>query len=70
MHQKQVLSDLPDDFQMALNKNKKAKEYFEQLPPSHKKAYLDYISEGKKPETRAKHIEQTIATLSGMSNNK
>jgi uncharacterized protein YdeI (YjbR/CyaY-like superfamily) len=70
MHQKQVLTDLPEDFQIALNKNKKAKEYFEKLPPSHKKAYLGYVNEGKKPETRAKHIEKTIATLSHMSNNK
>ena len=51
------------DFAKALRKNAKAGAFFEKLPPSHKRAYVEAIEEAKKPETRARRIEQAIAIL-------
>jgi uncharacterized protein YdeI (YjbR/CyaY-like superfamily) len=46
-----------------LNKHKAALAIFEKFPPSHKKAYIDYVEEAKKPETRAARIEKSIIKL-------
>lgn len=54
-------SIVPDDLQMALNKNKKAKEYFEAFPRSSKKIILEWIHNAKRPETRQKRIEETVS---------
>ena len=54
-------SIVPDDLQMALNKNKKAKEYFEAFPRSSKKIILEWIHNAKRPETRQKRIEETLS---------
>jgi uncharacterized protein YdeI (YjbR/CyaY-like superfamily) len=59
--------EIPNDFQKALHKNFHAKIYFEKLPPSHQRAYLEYVNEGKKPETRIQHIEKTVAMLEKQS---
>ncbi|MEK7263938.1 MAG: YdeI/OmpD-associated family protein [Bacteroidota bacterium] len=64
MKKQQTPLIIPEDFQFALNNNTKAKEYFEKLPPSHKREYLGYVNEGKKPETRARHIAKTMEALS------
>lgn len=55
--------DVPPDFKDALSKNKKAREFFEALPPSHKRAYVNAIMEAKKSETRTKRIDQAIEML-------
>jgi uncharacterized protein YdeI (YjbR/CyaY-like superfamily) len=54
---------VPADLTAALAGNAAARAYFEKLPPSHKRAYLEYIDEAKKPETRRRHIEKTVAKL-------
>lgn len=51
---------IPDDLQKALNKNKKAKEYFRAFPPSSKKNILEWIYNAKQPETRARRILETV----------
>ncbi|MBI4428765.1 MAG: DUF1905 domain-containing protein [Ignavibacteriales bacterium] len=55
--------NVPSDFKKALAKSKKAHEFFNHLPPSHKKAYVEAILEAKKPETRARRIEQAVQML-------
>jgi UDP-N-acetylmuramate-alanine ligase len=55
--------ELPADFKRALAKAKKAKEIFEKLAPSHKKRYVDWITEAKKAETRAARVEKALAML-------
>lgn len=47
----------------ALKKNKKAAAAFEALRPSHRREYIDWITEAKKEETRARRLEKTIALL-------
>jgi uncharacterized protein YdeI (YjbR/CyaY-like superfamily) len=55
--------DLPPDFEKELTKNKEASRYFAKIAPSHKKAFITYISEAKKPETRQRRILDTIKKM-------
>jgi uncharacterized protein YdeI (YjbR/CyaY-like superfamily) len=53
----------PEDFQAALNKNKKAKAFFDTLKSSERYSFLFRIQTAKKAETRAKRIQQFIEML-------
>jgi hypothetical protein len=53
----------PQDFGRALKDNKEAKTAWEKLSYTHQKEYAKAIEEAKKPETRARRIERTIARL-------
>ena len=54
---------VPPDFQRALNKNKKAKSFFETLNSANRYAFLYRIQDAKKPETRARRIEKFVEML-------
>ena len=54
---------VPRILQQALNKNKKAKETFNEFPYSHKREYVEWINEAKRPETLKRRINQTIEKL-------
>ncbi|MEO5886540.1 MAG: YdeI/OmpD-associated family protein [Anaerolineales bacterium] len=53
--------EIPSDLANAFSKNKTAGGYFEAFPPSVKRAILQWISNAKRPETRAKRIDETVA---------
>jgi uncharacterized protein YdeI (YjbR/CyaY-like superfamily) len=52
--------ELPPDLHKALAANKVAKQYFDAFPRSVKRSILEWIASAKQPETRAKHIEETV----------
>lgn len=52
------------DFAAALDKAPKAKATLEQFPPGARRDYLDWISEAKRDETRAKRIATAVEWLS------
>ena len=52
--------EIPLDLEKAFSKNRTAKEYFDVFPRSAKRAILEWIGCAKKPETRAKRIEETV----------
>lgn len=54
---------VPEDFQKALNKNKKAKAAFEALKSSERYSFLFRIHNTKKPETRERRIKQFVEML-------
>ena len=54
---------VPEDFQAALDKNKKAKEFFATLNSVNRYAILFRIHNAKKPETRVKRIQQFVEML-------
>jgi uncharacterized protein YdeI (YjbR/CyaY-like superfamily) len=54
----------PADLKKALAPNDKAASAFKALAPSHRREYINWIIEAKRPETRAKRIETTVAWLS------
>ncbi|MFT3947689.1 MAG: YdeI/OmpD-associated family protein [Agriterribacter sp.] len=55
--------EVPGDVQKALQKNKKAVEVFNAFAPSHRKEYLQWITEAKTEPTRNKRIETMIEWL-------
>jgi uncharacterized protein YdeI (YjbR/CyaY-like superfamily) len=61
---------VPSDLAAALKRNRKALETFERFPPSHKREYIEWITEAKKAETRKKRVATTIEWLAeGKSRN-
>lgn len=53
--------EIPSDLAQAFSKNETALGYFEAFPRSVKRGILEWISNAKKPETRAKRIAETVA---------
>ena len=51
---------VPDYFTKALKKNKKANEVFKNFAYSHKKEYVEWITEAKTEETRNKRIATAV----------
>lgn len=54
---------IPQDLLDELSKFPKAQEKFNKLPPSHKREYINYLEESKKPETRVRRIGKIILNL-------
>ena len=59
----QSTAQVPDDLQAALNKNAKARRFFETLDRVNRYAILYRIHNAKKPETRAAHVKKFVAML-------
>ena len=59
----QISLDVPPEFAKALARNKKAKENFDKLAPTYRKHYIGWISVAKRPETKKRRIEESIALL-------
>jgi len=55
--------EVPEDFQAALDKSKKAKEFFATLNSVNRYAILFRIQTAKKAETRLKRIQQFVGML-------
>ena len=54
---------IPPDLDQALAKSKTAKTKFDKLSYTHQKEHVQWIESAKRPETRARRIEQVIARL-------
>lgn len=55
--------ETPEDLATALNRQPQAAEVFSGLAPSHKRAYIEWITDAKRAETRAGRIAQTVEKL-------
>jgi uncharacterized protein YdeI (YjbR/CyaY-like superfamily) len=55
--------ELPDDFAAALNVAPGLREAFLALPPSHRREYLRYVGEAKRPETHTRRIERSLIKI-------
>ncbi len=53
----------PPELVAALKKNKAAEKVFAAFAPSHRKEYIEWITEAKRDETRAKRVTQTVDWL-------
>jgi len=62
-YESQKTISIPEDFQAALDKNKKAKAFFVTLKSAERYSFLFRIQTAKKPETRKKRIQQYIEML-------
>ncbi len=54
---------VPDDLAARLAGNPGARAAFDGFAPSHRREYIEWITEAKREETRAKRLEQTIEWL-------
>ncbi|HZO35231.1 MAG TPA: YdeI/OmpD-associated family protein [Gaiellaceae bacterium] len=54
---------VPEDFERALRRNKKARAFFATLSASNRYAILYRIQDAKRPETRARRIAQFVEML-------
>jgi uncharacterized protein YdeI (YjbR/CyaY-like superfamily) len=54
---------VPPELTAALKKNKKAQTTFEGFPPSHRREYIEWITEAKTDATREKRIATTVEWL-------
>ncbi|MDZ5253999.1 YdeI/OmpD-associated family protein [Clostridium sp. LIBA-8841] len=55
--------ELPEDFKLALDKNKVAKDFYESLSYSVKRKYVQWVTSAKKIETREKRINEAVIKL-------
>jgi uncharacterized protein YdeI (YjbR/CyaY-like superfamily) len=60
---KKPLVKAPADLAAALKKNAKARSAFESFSPSHRREYVEWITEAKRPETRTKRLATTLEWL-------
>lgn len=61
--EKKPEAKVPADLLAALKKNKKALAAFEAFSPSHRREYVEWITEAKQEETRKKRVAQAIEWL-------
>jgi uncharacterized protein YdeI (YjbR/CyaY-like superfamily) len=50
----------PKDFRQAIDKSAQARQAFESLSPSHRREYIQWITEAKQDSTRARRIAQAV----------
>ncbi|MEO8634583.1 MAG: YdeI/OmpD-associated family protein [Gemmatimonadales bacterium] len=55
---------VPSDLRAAMARNAKAKASFTQFSPSQQREYVEWVTEAKRPETRATRIATTVDWLS------
>jgi uncharacterized protein YdeI (YjbR/CyaY-like superfamily) len=54
---------VPSDLKAALQKNAKARKTFEDFSYSHKKEYVNWITDAKRDETRKRRLQTAIQWL-------
>jgi uncharacterized protein YdeI (YjbR/CyaY-like superfamily) len=54
---------LPDDLRRALGRSRDAGAAWDSFPYSHRKRYVDWIEEAKRPETRSRRITKAIEMM-------
>ena len=54
---------VPQDLAAALAKNNKAQAAFERFPPSHKREYVEWITEAKREETRTRRLQTALQQI-------
>jgi uncharacterized protein YdeI (YjbR/CyaY-like superfamily) len=61
---------IPEDLAAALKKNKKAQAAFEAFSPSHRREYVEWITDAKGAETRARRLQTALEWIAeGKSRN-
>lgn len=54
---------VPADLAAAVRKNKKAQATFDQFSPSHRREYIEWVTEAKTDATREKRLQQAVEWL-------
>ena len=56
-------TDTPDDLAALLDAHPDALATYRKLPSSHRREYIEWIDEAKRPDTRRRRIQETIGIL-------
>jgi len=59
----EVPTEIPAELAAALAAAPDAAAVFEALPPSHRREYVEWVAEAKKPETRVARAQKTVTRL-------
>jgi len=51
---------VPDDLAAALKKNRRAQSTFDGFPPGQQREYIEWLTEAKREETRARRLQQAV----------
>lgn len=54
---------VPSDLATALKKDRKARATFDGFSPSHRREYIEWITDAKRPETRQRRLDTTLDQL-------
>jgi uncharacterized protein YdeI (YjbR/CyaY-like superfamily) len=54
---------VPDDLAAALRRNRAAAAAFETFSPSRRREYVEWLTEAKRPETRARRLETAVGWI-------
>lgn len=57
-------TDIPIELARALRRNGRARKHFDTLAPTYRKHFIGWIAAARKPETRARRLEESLALLS------
>lgn len=57
------MSEVPRELADALAAAPDARAVFDALPPSHRREYVQWVAEAKKPETRVSRAEKAVQRL-------
>lgn len=52
---------IPEDLQLAFDKNQKAWQYYQAFSPSYRKSYLYWLNQAKRNETRQNRIKEIVS---------
>lgn len=55
--------EVPEDLQALFEQHPEAKAYYDTLSYTHRKEYVQWINEAKRPETRQNRLQKTIEML-------
>lgn len=53
----------PKELERALRDDIAASKAYRAMPPSHRKAYVEFIEEAKRPETRVRRVQQALRMM-------
>lgn len=56
--------ELPREFDQMLHADPEARAAFAAMPASHRRAYLEFIEKARRPETRARRMQQALRMMS------
>jgi uncharacterized protein YdeI (YjbR/CyaY-like superfamily) len=59
----QISHDIPKELEIELTKNRKAKNFLDQLAPSYKKHFIGWITVAKRQETKNRRVRESIDLL-------
>ncbi len=58
-----ISTEVPPELKKAMAKKKKAKEFFDSLPPSAQQQFIGWIAVAKRPETKQRRVAESISLL-------